>query len=265
VIGDKRIVLVMPAYNAARTVQKTYADIPAGVVDEVVLVDDASRDDTVRVAQELGIRVVRHEKNTGYGGNQKTCYDTALSLGADIVIMLHPDYQYTPLLVEAMVSPIARGVFDCMLGSRILSKGARLGGMPLYKYVSNRMLTLAQNLLAGQKLSEYHTGYRAYSRRVLESIAYRANSDDFVFDNQFLCQILHAGFRVGEITCPTRYAADSSSISFRNSVRYGLGVLGVSLALFLHRAGLRTSPLFAPLDGLRPARETRAEEVDHGG
>ncbi len=250
-INGKRIVLVMPAYNAAQTVAKTYAEIPHDVVDEVLLVDDASRDDTVAAAQALGIRTIRHERNRGYGGNQKTCYDTALSLGADIVIMLHPDYQYTPLLVEAMVSPIAWGVFDCMLGSRILSNGALLGGMPLYKYVSNRVLTLVQNLLAGHKLSEYHTGYRAYSREVLGAIPYAANSDNFIFDNQLLSQVIFSGFRVGEITCPTRYAADSSSISFRNSVRYGLGVLGTSLAFALHRAGVRKSPLFTPLERLR--------------
>jgi glycosyltransferase involved in cell wall biosynthesis len=250
-INGKRIVLVMPAYNAAQTVAKTHAEIPRDVVDEVLLVDDASRDDTIAAAQALGIRTVAHARNRGYGGNQKTCYDTALSLGADIVIMLHPDYQYTPLLVEAMVSPIAWGVFDCMLGSRILSKGALTGGMPVYKYVSNRLLTLAQNILMGQKLSEYHTGYRAYSRRVLEAVPYGANSDNFVFDNQILAQILYAGFRVGEITCPTRYADDSSSISFRNSIRYGLGVMGVSAACALHRAGLRQSPLFSPLEALR--------------
>lgn len=253
-INGKRIALVMPAYNAAKTVAKTFAEIPRNVVDEVLLVDDASRDDTVEAAQALGIRTVQHQKNRGYGGNQKTCYDTALSLGADIVIMLHPDYQYTPLLVEAMVSPIAWGVFDCMLGSRILSNGALIGGMPLYKYVSNRVLTLTQNLLVGHKLSEYHTGYRAYSRRVLEAIPYNGNSDNFIFDNQFLSQIIYARFRVGEITCPTRYAADSSSISFRNSVRYGLGVLGTSCSFALHRAGLRKSPLFAPLDGAGEAR-----------
>lgn len=256
-IGDKKIVLVMPAYNAAKTVSRTYAEIPHDIVDEVLLVDDASHDGTVAAARELGIRTITHERNTGYGGNQKTCYQAALDLGADIVIMLHPDYQYTPRLVEAMVSPIARGVFDCMLGSRILSNGALLGGMPMYKYVSNRALTMLQNLLGGNKLSEYHTGYRAYSRQVLTAIDFRANNDNFIFDNQFLAQILYAGFRVGEITCPTRYAADSSSISFRNSMRYGMGVLGVSLALFLQRAGLRKSPLFAPLKDLR-ARRTAA-------
>lgn len=253
-IGDKKIVLVMPAYNAAKTVRQTYAEIPHDIVDEVLLVDDASRDDTVAVARELGIRTITHARNTGYGGNQKTCYSAALDLGADIVVMLHPDYQYTPLLVEAMVSPIARGVFDCMLGSRILSNGALKGGMPVYKYLSNRVLTLAQNLLAGEKLSEYHTGYRAYSRQVLTSIGFRNNSDNFIFDNQFLAQILYAGFRVGEITCPTRYADDSSSISFSNSVRYGLGVLGVSAALFLQRTGLKQSPLFAALNGERARR-----------
>jgi len=254
VIGDKKIVLVMPAYNAAKTVSRTYAEIPLDIVDEVLLVDDASPDETVAVAQTLGIRTIAHERNTGYGGNQKTCYSAALDLGADIVIMLHPDYQYTPRLVEAMVSPIARGVFDCMLGSRILSNGALIGGMPLYKYASNRALTLLQNLLGGHKLSEYHTGYRAYSRQVLTSINFQNNSDNFIFDNQFLAQILYAGFRVGEITCPTRYADDSSSISFRNSVRYGLGVLGVSLELFLQRTGLKQSPLFAALKNDRARR-----------
>jgi Glycosyltransferases involved in cell wall biogenesis len=250
-INKKRIVLVMPAYNAAKTVAKTCAEIPRNVVDEVILVDDASGDGTVAAAQALGIRTVQHKNNRGYGGNQKTCYDTALSSGADIVIMLHPDYQYTPLLVEAMVAPIASGVFDCMLGSRILSNGALIGGMPRYKYLSNRVLTLVQNLLVGHKLSEYHTGYRAYSRQVLEAIPYNDNSDNFIFDNQMLSQIIFAGFRVGEMTCPTRYAADSSSISFKNSVRYGLGVLGVSLSFALHRAGVRKSALFAPLENLR--------------
>jgi len=254
VIEDKKIVLVMPAYNAAKTVRKTFEEIPHEIVDEVVLVDDASRDDTVAVARSLGIHTIAHARNTGYGGNQKTCYQTALDLGADIVIMLHPDYQYTPKLVEAMVSPIARGVFDCMLGSRILSNGALKGGMPLYKYFSNRVLTLLENLLAGEKLSEYHTGYRAYSRQVLEAIDFQKNSDNFVFDNQFLAQILFAGFQVGEVTCPTRYAADSSSISFGSSVRYGLGVLKVSLALFLHRKGMVNSPLFAALDEERARR-----------
>lgn len=251
-INGKRIVLVMPAYNAGRTVAKTHAEIPP-IVDAVVLVDDASRDDTVATAKTLGIHTIQHEENRGYGGNQKTCYDTALSLGADIIIMLHPDYQYTPRLVEAMVSPIAWGVFDCMLGSRILSKGALLGGMPLYKYISNRILTLAQNTIIRHKLSEYHTGYRAYSRQVLAAIPYSGNSDDFIFDNQMLSQIIYAGFRIGEITCPTRYAADSSSISFKNSVRYGLGVLNTSLDFALHRVGLHKSVLFNSLEAVREA------------
>lgn len=246
-INGKRIVLVMPAYNASKTIAKTHAEIPS-MVDEMLLVDDASQDDTIEAARALGIRTVQHPNNRGYGGNQKTCYDMALSLGADIVIMLHPDYQYTPRLVEAMVSPIAWDVFDCMLGSRILSNGALLGGMPLYKYISNRVLTLTQNILVGHKLSEYHTGYRAYSRQVLEAIPYSSNSDNFVFDNQLLSQIIYSGFRIGEITCPTRYASDSSSISFKNSVSYGLGVLGTSFSFAMHRAGLRDSPLFAPLD-----------------
>ena len=259
-IEDKKIVLVMPAYNAAKTVRKTYEEIPHNIVDDVLLVDDASSDDTVAVAESLGIRTITHAQNTGYGGNQKTCYKAALDLAADIVIMLHPDYQYTPRLVEAMVSPIARGVFDCMLGSRILSNGALMGGMPFYKYASNRALTFLENLLAGEKLSEYHTGYRAYSRQVLEAIDFHRNSDNFIFDNQFLAQILYAGFRVGEITCPTRYAADSSSISFRNSVRYGLGVLNVSLAFFLQRTGLKESPLFSALAGERELRRpTRSD------
>ncbi len=257
-INGKRIILVMPAYNAGNTLEKTYSEIPPQVVDEVLLVDDESTDNTVECADGLGIRVIRHERNRGYGGNQKTCYDNALALGADIVIMLHPDYQYTPRLVQAMVSPIAYGVFDCMLGSRILSNGALAGGMPLYKYAANRLLTLVQNLFLGSKLSEFHTGLRAYSREVLEAIPFHGNSEDFAFDNQFLCQILYARFRVGEITCPTRYAADSSSISFRNSVRYGLAVLRTTLDSVLHSLGWRASPLFAPLDRLRAANARRA-------
>lgn len=256
-INGKRIVLVMPAYNAGKTLEKTYSEIPPQVVDEVLLVDDESTDNTVERADGLGIRVIRHERNRGYGGNQKTCYDNALALGADIVIMLHPDYQYTPRLVQAMVSPIAYGVFDCMLGSRILSNGALAGGMPLYKYAANRLLTLVQNLFLGSKLSEFHTGLRAYSREVLEAIPFHGNSEDFAFDNQFLCQILYARFRVGEITCPTRYADDSSSISFRNSVRYGLAVLRTTLDSVLHGLGWRASPLFAPLDRLRAANARR--------
>jgi glycosyltransferase involved in cell wall biosynthesis len=244
-----RVVVVLPAYNAARTLETTYREIPADLVDEVVLVDDASPDDTVAEARRLGIRhVIRHERNRGYGGNQKTCYRTALDLGADIVVMLHPDYQYTPKLLPAMVSLIAEGVYPVVLGSRILGKGALRGGMPLYKYVANRALTLAQNLLVGEKLSEYHTGYRAFSREVLERLPLERNSDDFVFDNQMLSQIIYAGYPIAEITCPTRYFEEASSINFRRSVTYGLGVLGVSARHFLQRKGLGR---FALYEGLR--------------
>jgi glycosyltransferase involved in cell wall biosynthesis len=246
-----RVVVVLPAYNAARTLETTYREIPADLVDEVVLVDDASPDDTVAEARRLGIRhVIRHERNRGYGGNQKTCYRTALDLGADIVVMLHPDYQYTPKLLPAMVSLIAEGVYPVVLGSRILGKGALRGGMPLYKYVANRALTLAQNLLVGEKLSEYHTGYRAFSREVLERLPLERNSDDFVFDNHMLSQIIYAGYPIAEITCPTRYFEEASSINFRRSVTYGLGVLGVSGRHFLQRKGLGR---FALYEGLRGA------------
>ncbi|MBN2139803.1 MAG: glycosyltransferase family 2 protein [Desulfovibrionaceae bacterium] len=247
-IEDKKIVLVMPAYNAEATLKKTFDEIPFEVVDEVLLVDDRSLDRTADLAREMGIRTFVHQENRGYGANQKTCYAKALDLGADIVVMLHPDYQYTPRLVTAMAEPIARGVFDCMLGSRILSGGALAGGMPVYKYAANRLLTLVQNILVRHKLSEYHTGYRAFSRQVLERVPFMANSDDFVFDNQMLCQIIHAGFRIGEITCPTRYDRESSCISAARSVVYGLGVLRTSLALVAHRRGWIKSPLFAGLD-----------------
>ncbi len=223
----------MPAYNAALTLEKTYREIPMDIVDEVVVVDDASRDDTSSVARALGIRhVIRHDKNKGYGGNQKTCYDKALELGADIVIMLHPDYQYTPHLIIAMVTIIGNGLYPVVFGSRILGKGALRGGMPMWKYAANRFLTLAQNLLMNEKLSEYHTGYRSYSAEVLRSIAYHRNSDDFVFDNQCIAQIFHAKFEIAEITCPTKYFEEASSINFARSVKYGLGVLGVSLRYF---------------------------------
>lgn len=221
-ILGKKVVVVLPAYNAEKTLRSTYEEIPKTVVDEIILVDDASRDHTVAVAQAIGIRhVVRHEKNRGYGANQKTCYAKALEIGADIVVMLHPDYQYTPKLIPAMVSIIASGLYPVVLGSRILGKGARSGGMPLYKYLSNRFLTLAQNVLMGQKLSEYHTGYRAFSREVLERISLRENSDDFVFDNQMLAQICFAGFEIAEVTCPTKYFKEASSIDFARSVKYG--------------------------------------------
>lgn len=235
----------MPAYNAEKTLEQTYKEIPFQIVDQVILVDDFSTDNTSEVAHQLGITIViKHERNKGYGGNQKTCYDVALAHGADIVVMLHPDYQYTPLLLEAMTYPIAHGLFDVMMGSRILGKGARGGGMPLYKYVANRFLTLFQNILMGQKLSEYHTGYRAYSRSVLEKLPYHANSDDFVFDNELLGQVTFAGFTIGEVTCPTKYFAEASSINFGRSVTYGLGVLRVSCSYRIQKLGLMRFRLF---------------------
>jgi glycosyltransferase involved in cell wall biosynthesis len=241
----KKVVVVLPAYKAAATLERTYKEIDFNIVDDVVLVDDASPDNTVEVARRLGIRnIVVHPKNRGYGGNQKSCYDTALSLGADIVIMLHPDYQYTPLLIPAMTSIIANDLYPVVLGSRILGKGALKGGMPMYKYIFNRFLTLSQNILVGQKLSEYHTGYRAFSREVLETIDYNANDDDFVFDNEMLSQIFMAGFEIAEVTCPTKYFEEASSINFSRSMKYGLGVLRVSL---LHRFvmwGLAKSPIY---------------------
>ncbi len=244
-ILGKKLVVVLPAYNAEKTLAQTYSEIPFEIVDDVVLVDDASRDETVLLAKKLGIRhVIRHERNKGYGGNQKTCYDTALSLGADIVVMLHPDYQYTPKLLTAMASIIANGVYPCVLGSRILGGGARKGGMPLYKYIANRFLTLAQNLLMGQKLSEYHTGYRAFSRQVLEAVDYHANSDDFIFDNEMLAQIFYAGFEIAEITCPTKYFEEASSINFTRSSIYGLGVLRVSIQYALQKLGLGKFKIF---------------------
>lgn len=244
-LNGKKIVVVLPAYNAANTLRQTYREIPFDIVDEVVLVDDASPDDTVAVGKELGIRhIIVHEQNKGYGGNQKTCYDTALAIGADIVVMLHPDYQYTPRLIPAMCSIIAGDVYPVVLGSRILGKGARKGGMPVYKYYFNRMLTFTQNLLISQKLSEYHTGYRAFSKEVLESINYHINSDDFVFDNQMLSQIFMAGFEIAEVTCPTKYFEEASSINFSRSVTYGMGVLNVSLRHFLHKNGLMKSSIY---------------------
>ena len=235
-IDKKKIIVVMPAYNAEKTLEKTYNEIPFNIVDEVILVDDFSNDNTYEYAKKLGVtRVIRHNQNIGYGGNQKTCYNTALEAGADIVVMLHPDYQYTPLLIEAMAYPIARGIFPVMLGSRILGKGALRGGMPLYKYISNRILTFIQNILLGQKLAEYHTGYRAFSKEILMKIPYKKNSDDFVFDNEMLAQIAFAGFEIGEITCPTKYFKESSSISFKRSIKYGIGVLRVSLTFRLHK------------------------------
>lgn len=244
-LNNKKIVVVLPAYNASKTLERTYREIPFDIVDDVVLVDDHSRDDTSRVARELGItHVIRHVENKGYGGNQKTCYATALSLGADIVIMLHPDYQYTPLLIPSMANIIATDLYPVVLASRILGKGARKGGMPLYKYVANRFLTATQNLLVGYKLSEYHTGYRAFSRTVLESINYENNSDDFIFDNQMLSQIIYAGFDIGEVTCPTKYFEEASSINFKRSSIYGLGVLTTSIKHALQRAGIARFALY---------------------
>jgi len=238
-INGQKLVVVLPAYNAGKTLEQTYREIPLDIVDEVILVDDRSSDDTVETARRLGIQhVIQHEENKGYGGNQKTCYDTALAHGADIVVMLHPDYQYTPRLLTSMASIIAEGVYPVVFGSRILGKGALAGGMPRHKYVANRVLTLAQNILLGQKLSEYHTGYRAYSAQVLHDIDYQRNSDNFVFDNEVISQVFMAGYAIGEITCPTRYFEEASSIRFGASVRYGLGVLRVSLQHVLHRAGL---------------------------
>jgi glycosyltransferase involved in cell wall biosynthesis len=242
-VNGKKVLVVMPAYNAEKTLRRTYAEIPHQIVDKVVLVDDASQDHTVAVSKDLGITTVVHNENRGYGGNQKTCYKTALALGADIVIMLHPDYQYTPRLITAMASLLSEGLFDCVLGSRILGVGALKGGMPLYKYVANRFLTAVQNLIIGYKLSEYHTGYRAFTRTVLEAVPIEANSDDFIFDNQMLCQIIYGGYTIGEITCPTLYMDDASSIDFLNSVIYGLGVLKMATLFRLHRWKLISSPI----------------------
>ena len=235
-INCKKVIVVMPAYNAGKTLEDTYKEIPMDIVDDIVIVDDASSDNTVEEAKRLGIKhVIVHEKNTGYGGNQKSCYDTALKLDADIVIMLHPDYQYTPKLIPSISYIIAQELYEVVLGSRILGMGALKGGMPRYKYYANRLLTLSQNLIIRQKLSEYHTGYRAFSKKVLESINYHANSDDFVFDNQMLSQILFAGYEIGEITCPTKYFTEASSINFKRSAVYGLGVLRTSLMHFLQK------------------------------
>ncbi len=235
-IDQKKIVVVLPAYNARKTLEKTYHEIPFDIVDEVILVDDCSSDDTASFAKLLGINhVIQHEKNKGYGGNQKSCYDAALKLGADIVIMLHPDYQYTPKLIHSMGYLIANDVYLVVIGSRILGKGALKGGMPLYKYIANRALTLFQNILMNQKLSEYHTGFRAYDSAVLKKIDYNANSDDFVFDNQFLAQIFYKGFEIAEITCPTKYFEEASSINFKRSLKYGLGVVKTSLQYFLSK------------------------------
>lgn len=237
-INDKKVVVVLPAYNAAKTIEITYNEIDFNIVDDVILVDDRSKDDTVEVGKKLGIKhIVVHEHNKGYGGNQKTCYNKALEIGADIVIMLHPDYQYTPKLIPAMASLLGSGLYHVVLGSRILGKGALAGGMPMIKYISNRGLTLIQNILMSAKLSEYHTGYRAFTREVLENVNYNANSDNFVFDNQMLAQIWYAGYEIAEITCPTKYFDDASSINLKNSTIYGIGVLKTSLQFRLQKWG----------------------------
>ncbi len=243
-LQGRHIVVVLPAYNAARTLERTCSEIPTDIVDEIILTDDASRDDTVAVARALGLHVIRHDRNRGYGGNQKTCYAAALERGADVVVMLHPDYQYTPRLITAMASMLVSEQYDAVLASRILGRGAIAGGMPRYKYVANRVLTLTQNLLMGAKLSEYHSGYRAWTRAVLERLPLDRCSDDFVFDNQMLALTLSFGFRVGEISCPTKYFAEASSINFRRSVTYGLGVLRTAVQYRLHRMGLRRERLF---------------------
>jgi glycosyltransferase involved in cell wall biosynthesis len=244
-LNGKKTVVVMPAYNAEKTLEKTHNEIPFDIVDDVILVDDASRDRTSDVARRMGIRTIVHEKNLGYGANQKSCYRAALELGADIVIMVHPDYQYTPRLIPAMASMIAYGEFDAVLASRILGTGAREGGMPIYKYVANRFLTLVENLLLGHKLSEYHTGYRAFSREILERLPLERNSNDFVFDNQMLAQIIWFGYRIGELTCPTKYFEDASSINFRRSVVYGLGVLKTAIQFRLQKWGIRVFSIFS--------------------
>jgi glycosyltransferase involved in cell wall biosynthesis len=248
VIHGKKVTVVLPAYNAERTLRRTIEEIPEGLVDDLILVDDSSSDRTVALARELGLHTVVHDRNQGYGANQKTCYREALARGADVVVMLHPDYQYTPKLLVALASLVAIGQYDLVLGSRVLSEGALGGGMPLYKYVANRLLTLFQNILLGKKLSEYHTGYRAFSRRVLEDLPLAENSDDFLFDNQMLAQAAYFGFSIGEVSCPANYFPEASSIDLRRSVVYGLGVLGTSLEYRLAKWRLLESRVFPRRD-----------------
>jgi glycosyltransferase involved in cell wall biosynthesis len=255
-INHKRIAVVMPAYNAEKTLRATVGEVP-DLVDVCILVDDHSRDRTAELARELGLHVFQHDRNYGYGRNQMTCYREALAAGADVVIMLHPDYQYTPLLITAMASMVAYDVYDVVLGSRIIGGSALLGGMPVYKYISNRALTAFENLFLGVKLSEYHTGYRAFSRKVLTELPLLENSDDFVFDNQMLAQCVHFGFRIGEVSCPTKYFEEASSINFRRSVKYGFGVLGTTLQFALQRAGLVSLPRFS-------SQGRRLESADPG-
>jgi glycosyltransferase involved in cell wall biosynthesis len=274
VIHGKRLVVVMPAYNAEMTVERTFRDIPEGFVDDIVLVDDASRDQTAAAAQRLGFHVLVHPKNRGYGGNQKTCYREALWLNADVIVMLHPDYQYSPKLVVAMASMIATGQYDVILASRILASSPMKGGMPIYKYIMNRLLTLFQNILMRAKISEYHTGYRAFSREVLEKLPLEENSDDFVFDNEMLAQAHYFGFRIGELSCPARYEPESSSISLKRSVKYGFGVLGTTLRYRLQKWKLAQYPIFnrdgkrLPRSEAEPAAETAPssqESEQHAG
>lgn len=244
-LNNKKIIVILPAYNAAKTLEKTYNEIPFDIVDDVILTDDFSNDNTIAVAKKIGIQhIIKHEINKGYGANQKSCYTKALALQADIVVMLHPDYQYTPKLIPAMASLLANEVYDTVLGSRILGKSALKGGMPVYKYVSNRVLTLVQNILMGQKLSEYHTGYRAFSASLLKKINFLENSNDFVFDNQMLAQICNQNVIIGEISCPAKYFEEASSINFKRSLTYGFGCLGVALKYFLHEKGIIKSSLF---------------------
>jgi len=244
-ILGKKLVVILPAYNASKTLRKTYNEIPFNIVDDVVLVDDKSTDNTAELALEIGIKhVISHQQNLGYGGNQKSCYNKALELNADIVVMLHPDYQYTPKLIESMAYIIARDVYQVVIGSRILGKGALKGGMPKYKYIANRFLTLAQNILMNQKLSEYHTGYRMFSAKVLNDVNYNINSDDFIFDNQMLAQICYKGYDIAEVTCPTKYFDEASSINISRSTTYGLGVLGVSWLYLFNKIGIVKSKIF---------------------
>ncbi|MBE9468839.1 MAG: glycosyltransferase family 2 protein [Bacteroidetes bacterium] len=248
-INDKKIIVVLPAYNAEKTLEQTYKEIPFNIVDDVILGDDQSDDNTVELAHKLGIKnIINHSVNKGYGANQKSCYNKAIELNADIVVMLHPDYQYTPRLIQSMCYLIANNVYKVVLGSRILGKGALKGGMPFYKYVSNRALTFFQNIMMNQKLSEYHTGYRAFSSNVLKEITYNDNSDDFIFDNQILAQIIFAGYEIGEISCPTKYFKEASSINFVRSLKYGFGVVLVSLSFFLQKIGLAKFKMFRKLD-----------------
>ena len=259
-INGEKIVVVLPAYNAAKTLRQTYNEIDRSLVDEVILVDDASKDNTIDIAREIGIRhIIQHERNKGYGGNQKSCYRKALDIGADIVVMLHPDYQYTPALIGPMVSLIASRVYPVVLGSRILGKGALKGGMPFYKYVFNRLLTATQNALMRQKLSEYHTGYRAYHKDVLLSIPFENNSDDFVFDNELLAQIFYRGYEIAEITCPTKYFEGASSINFRRSIQYGAGVLRVSMQYALQKMGIAKFKIFKGINAGKPGEPVSSQ------